>query len=239
MRALASSDSRASRRDARRLDRLVRAPQAVGRRRRARRRHALGFDPHVVGLDVQLATASRRRDRARSPACSSAWRSAVAELMAENTSLRAASTSASSPSISRCAGVVGLRLRRPSRGRGAIALGVGVGRRLAARRRARRAPARAATSSVVELRGHARRPRRRATAICSRSNAICCCWRLMASSRACAASRAVSRALRPRPARSARGRDRLRPAATRAAATDSRSRASASRPRADSIVSAS
>jgi sulfate adenylyltransferase small subunit len=49
-----------------------------------------------------FVSTSATRSRAVA-ACSSAWRSAVAELSAENTSLRVASTSASSPSISRCA----------------------------------------------------------------------------------------------------------------------------------------
>ena len=53
MRALASSDSRADARDARRVERFLRAAQPLGGRRRVGG-DALGLDPHVVGLDLQL-----------------------------------------------------------------------------------------------------------------------------------------------------------------------------------------
>ena len=87
--------------DARRLERLLRAAQPFGGG------GAVGVDALASIRTSSASTCSfdsvsSTRSRAVA-ACSSEWRSAVADLIAENTSLRAASTSASSPSISRCA----------------------------------------------------------------------------------------------------------------------------------------
>ena len=88
-------------RNARGVERVLRALERV-ERRRPLAFHAIGLGADVVELDIQLDSVSATRSLA-APACSSACRSAVAELSAEKTSLRAASTSASRPSMLRCA----------------------------------------------------------------------------------------------------------------------------------------
>ena len=149
MRALASSDSRAARAIARRLDRLLRPPKRVGRGRVVDR-HTVGLDPHVARFHVELrqrladAVAwSRRHVRC-------ACRSAVAELSAENTSLRAASTSASSPSISRWADSYASAPAVSAAAAWSRSALAEAGGRTARRERGQRR-ARAATSSAVDF----------------------------------------------------------------------------------------
>ncbi len=236
-RAPASSDSRAAR--SRRSASIASCAASHGALPRAR-------DPRSRAPLRRRGRGSRRRAwpscspiRARAAAaCSIAWRSAVAALTAANTSLRAASTSASSPSMFRCS----VRVR-----------GLLAAQRLGGLRRARRRARAAASRRAVELeprrlaarlerpdlgldirrrQRQATRPaacRTRSAAAAGRSPARC----------ACAASRAavvrLSASVSSRRSRSSV----VSTSATCAAAAVSRARASASRARAASIASPS
>ena len=186
-RAAASSDLARRALELHRVERRLRARQRVAPPPRARRRPSR---LRGAGRPARhrASPASRPRARAARAACSIACRSAVAAFSAANTSLRAASTSPSSPSICRCARACASVASASDRC-GLVARALGLGGSLRGATRARCAPARAAPrgrrSSLGDLRG----PRRPASRPGARLNSCCCCRRLMSSSRACASSR--------------------------------------------------
>ena len=171
-------------------------PDGVERARSSR----ASASPAAARLGVDLASVSRRRSscstsslRSVSPtrsccdvACCTACRSAVAVFSAAKTSVRAASTSPSSPSICCCARASSSCAAAAHR-RGLVARALGLGHGLrrdsSAMRAGSRRASRSRISSAISV--------ARAASISAwwRLNS-CCCWRrLMSSSRACASSR--------------------------------------------------
>ena len=216
-------------RDARFLDRLLGPPERFGGRGPLRA-DAVRLEPRVVRFDVEL-----RQRLAYTVPCGGRVLERVAQRRCgvdrrEHLAPRRFDVGFE-PFDLAVRRIVRLRAGREHRRR-AVTLGVGVGRRHPPRleRGTRRLTARLERRRLGHDGG---RRARRAPSTCSSSNAICCCWRLMVSSQAWAASR-VEVDFDSASTSSMRSRLRLdSTSATCAAAADSRTRASESCARAD------